>query len=323
MKIAVLFGHGSGRSPMHSRTGMLLLEKLSCCEVYTCRGCCGEAYLPGAAVVPHDIAEGYEEDIGCMVNSLLDIHPDLFICVGGDGLAAYTASALIARESRIPMMGIAAGTANVGPIISVAPEDLKTFDPAGLKIIDAGAVRVGVGKRFIGYGFNDVVIGNTFLGTFEEKIVNFSVEAMVRRGEKIIEEPADDIAADGFKVEKNGVAVDYSIKRPAQVIISPLEADRFYGRAIVGALCISAYSPLKAAVALFDTVIIRSGSDDKGVSCFMPVEHLLFGAGDIVSISGLSPKGHVIIDGNPYLREEESVTFEYMPGLIKIARPAI
>ena len=172
-------------------------------------------------------------------------------------------------------MGIAGGTANVGPIVNVEPGSLKDFDPSRLNYVDTGAIKVTVGYKHIGYGFNDVVIRNTFLGTIDGKMVNISVESMVKKGEKVAVTPASDITTDRFSISKNGNPVKNSISRPAQIIVSPLDNDNFYGRAIAGILCMSAYSPLKAAIALFDQVIVKPENDSKGIDSFSQSEHRL------------------------------------------------
>ena len=324
MRVAVLFNPDAGSSIKFRVIGAVLSKRLKGHEVITCPGSFGKLYMPDAAEVYGDVRSGYRERIADMILSLVRRSPELFLCVGGDGLASCTADTLITNGCAVPVMGVAGGTANVGPIIAVSPEKLEHFDPEKLAISSIGAIHVSNGSNHLGYAFNDMIIGNTFLGTVKGKTVNLSVEALLKKGEKkIVEAPSEEITSGVFNITKNGSRVKYSIEHPAQIVASPLEADNFYGRAITGILCYSAHVPLKAAVGLYDEVVVKMYGHDAATEHFTKVEHLLFGQGDHVSISGLSGNGHIIIDGNPYLREDELVSLEYVPGLINIAKPVI
>jgi hypothetical protein len=247
--------------------------------------------------------------------------PDLFICVGGDGLASYVADALVGiGAASVPMLGVAAGTANVGPIVTVGPAELARLRVDELRFVRIGAIDVAIGGRHVGYGFNDVVIGTTFLGTVDGRGVSLSARAMATRGERALEEPDPRIAGEGFGVEKNGMKVPGGIARPAQIIASPLGEREFYGRAVTGALCESAHSANKAAVALLDSIVVKLSGVDHGLADFARVDHLLFGLGDRVLLRGLSERAEVVVDGNPFLRGEEVVEFAYRPDLAVAAR---
>ena len=150
--------------------------------------------------------------------------PDLFVCVGGDGLASYVADALLGDSHAalsLPLLGVAAGTANVGPIVSLGLEELRDLDPSALSLSKVGAVEARVGGRHLAYGFNDVVIGTTFLGRVEGEVRSLSAEAMARREEKLPEEPHAGIASRRFLVEKDGRPLKGAMARPAQIIAAP------------------------------------------------------------------------------------------------------
>ena len=322
MKVAVLFSPGAGNNIQFHEVGSTLSEKLSNHKVYTCRDFYGKFYMPDAIETGSGAPSDYKKSIIYLVLSLIEYSPDLFICVGGDGLAAYVANALILSGCPIPIMGIAGGTTNVGPIVSVQPENLKWFDPEMLTFSNAGAIRVRNGNNHVGYAFNDAVIGNTFLGTLDGKTTNLSVEALLKKNKKVAEIPTCDITSGRLSILKNDVTAIFSITKPAQIIVSPLEVDKFYGRAITGALCYSAYLPLKAAIGLSNNVLIKMDNNGITTECFTKIEHMLFGPGELVSISGLSEQVHIVLDGNPYLKEDEIVAFEYVPDFINVARPA-
>jgi len=322
MQIAVIFAPGAGNSKNFRRIGSLLSERLEAHNVISCAGAYGGDFLNRCETVNVMAGLSYIESLSGAVRALANSGADLLICVGGDGLASYAASTLIDAGLRLPIMGIGAGTANVGPIVSMDIGTLRSFDIGKLSFVDIGGIRISCGESCVAYAFNDVVIGNTFLGTVDSKTVSLSVEAMAARGEKTVVVPNACIATAAFRVEKNGAAVDGGMPRPAQIIVSPLGEREFRGRAVSGVLCEAAYSPPKAAMALLDAVLVKPCGVERGLSDFAHVDHLLFGPGDTVSLSGLSGKAHIVADGNPFIRQADRVEFEYLPGIVTVAKSA-
>jgi len=322
MLIAVLFAPGAGNARCFRELGALLSRRLAGHETLACPGPFGADFLPAAASCGFVEGDSYVASVRAATASLAARRPDLFVCVGGDGLASYAADALAGTgAAETPLLGVAAGTANVGPIVSIGPADLERLDVAALRRERVGAIDVALGGKHVAYGFNDVVIGTTFLGTVDQSAVSLSARAMAERGERVAEAPDPDIAGDDFAVEKNGIAAPRGLPRPAQIVAAPLGEREFYGRAIAGALCESAHSPNRAAVALLDSILVKPSSVDRGIGDFARVDHLLFGPGDRVVVRGLSAKAQVIVDGNPFLRGGRDVEFAYRPGLVIVARP--
>lgn len=319
MKVAILFGTGSGKSNRFFEIGTSIAQQLAGHELFACQ----QEFLPNA--IPYISGDTYIANLENMANVLLDKKADLFITVGGDGLASYLSGYLIGQNADIPILGVAAGTANVGPIVTLNISHLQQLDVNNLVYETIGAIQVCAstqnGGEILGYGFNDVVIGDTFLSTADGNVVNISVERMVLHGEKMIIKPSESITADSFAIKKSNINISFSIAEPKQIIISPIEADNFYGRAITGGLCMSACSDYKAAVALLDEILISASADDKiAKECFLKCEHLLFKEGEGIELTGLSEKGHIVIDGNPFINNYQGVKFNYLPNLITVAK---
>ena len=321
MRTAVIFSPGAGQRANFTAIGEKLLRLFGAENLITCPGSFGADYLGDAELCDADCAGGYVEVLGRMTRAVLAGKPELLVSVGGDGIAAYIADAMLTSGVNIPMMGIAAGTANVGPIVCVGADELDELDISRWNRITAGAVEV-TARNHVGYAFNDVVIGNTLLGTVDGEIVNLSARAMALRGEKEICRPSDRICGSDFAVTKNGETMAHTIALPGQIIVSPLDRDRLEGRAVYGALCSAAYTPCKAAVALTQQVMISAEAEDAGMGSFSPMEHLLFGPDDEVVLSGLTDDADLILDGNPYLRDAEAVKLRFVPELITVAMPA-
>ena len=273
-----------------------------------------------AAAAPEPAARGYVEDLRASVAALAAWGADLLVCVGGDGLASYAADAMLASGRRMAMLGVAAGTINVGPIVSVGIEALSGRTLGGFGTEPAAAVEVLVDGAHVAYGFNDVVIGDTYLGTLGDRAASLSAAALLERGQKVEAAPSGDIAAADFCVRKNGKRLEPRLRKPAQIVASPLGRREFFARAVAGVLCDAPYMEGPAALALFDSVIVRAGPPERGIGDFSSAEQLLFEPGDLVEIGGLAAAGQLIIDGNPYARPGATVGLKSVPGLVDVAK---
>ena len=319
MKLGILFGPASGEgAPM--RAERLLAQRLEGRSVAVCGGVfAGSGKQAGWTILKAAPASGYLENLRGAVAALEAWGADLLVCVGGDGLASYAADAMLKGPRPMALLGIAAGTINVGPIVTVDIDAIPSLDLDTLSYGTTAAVETLVDGTHLAYGFNDVVIGDTFLGTLEGRIASLSVRALLERGEKLGCAPSPSITGSNFCVKKNGIAIPRGMAAPAQVIVSPLGSREFFARAVTGILCNAAYMRGAAALALFDSVIVSAGSPERGFSNFSASEQLLFGPGDTVELSGLGPAGQIIVDGNPFIRSGEVVSFISVMDLVCIA----
>ncbi|MFA6365871.1 MAG: hypothetical protein WCX13_01635 [Candidatus Hydrogenedentales bacterium] len=338
MKLGILFGPGSGDGGS-IRGEKLLAQRLEGQSVAVCEGLFGGSGRPGdsggskdsrgsgtpalwerLAVASSGSPSGYVEELRAAVAALSAWGAELLVCVGGDGLASYAADAMLAGLRPMPLLGVAAGTINVGPIVTLGLDGIADLDPEKLRTEKVGAVEVSVDGVHLAYGFNDIVIGDTFLGMVDGAAKSLSVRTMLESGRKREASPSPDIVGSAFAVRKNGAGIDSGMRRPAQIIVSPLGKREFFARAIAGILCDAAYMKGAAAVALFDSVIVRAGSPERGIFDFSATEQLLFGPGDCVEISGLAAAGQIVVDGNPFARSGDRVRFRSIPDLVDVAR---
>lgn len=319
MKTAVIFSPGAGQKQRFAQIGQILLDAFGAAALLTCPGQFGADYLPGVTVAEAQLEGGYVQRLQRMTQAVLAHGPQLLVSVGGDGIASYIADAMLTSGVNIPMMGVAAGTANVGPIVCISPEELAERDLTAWDYLSVGAVEV-LSDGHVGYAVNDVVIGNTLLGTQDGQVVNLSAEAMALRGEKKVIAVSSRICSENFTIIKNGRVAAHRI-HPGQIIVSAMDRDRLEGRAIYGALCSCAYSPCKGAIALTEQVMICAEAEDAGMEDFCAIEHLLFGPEDQVTLSGFTADAQLILDGNPYIRTAQTVQLRFHPQLLTVAVP--
>ncbi len=168
MRAAVIANPAAGQQNAQSRI-LLELRKLWHEEkLYGVAGFGGEL---SEHTLPEPEQGRYLDRFHAAMNALTDTHPEVLVTVGGDGTAAYAAEYLLEKQLEIPILGIGAGTANVGPIVSEHDaEHLPLLQE--LQTICVGAVEaVSSEGRHIAYGFNDLVLGNTLLGPVDGQTV--------------------------------------------------------------------------------------------------------------------------------------------------------
>lgn len=322
MRIAMLFNSFAGKQEAFHRYARLAANAFQGHTVMTCSGGFGESYLaghiPDLQVAPCE-AVTFIEQIHEAAAQMAQRQPDLLICVGGDGFIAYTADWLIRRQHRIPLLGVAGGTANVGPLIRFTEERLERMNPEQLLYEPVGAVEVEADGRVLGYAFNDVIIGDTFLSSIDGRMVNIAASDFLKDSSKCVARPSTEITGDRFELRKNGGRVELAMKKPAQIIVSPLQKKEFYrGKAITGALAGAGYSEHGAAIGLSDRVLVDSLLDANDGRTTL-IEHLLFKEGDRIEMSGFTDKGFLIIDGNPFFCTEGTVALRYLDGIVTCA----
>ena len=110
--------------------------------------------LPVSYVVPEE-TQGYFAAIKARVKALVDAGAERFVSVGGDGTATYLRNAMYELGINLPILGVAAGTANVGPIVSVTLEQLEGHHISETKEVCYDGIAAYVADQFVSLAFND------------------------------------------------------------------------------------------------------------------------------------------------------------------------
>ena len=240
---------------------------------------------------------------------------EVIVTVGGDGVASYAATAIIRQGLDMGILGIPAGTANAGPIVR-ADHSEDSLDWS--RRLDS--IEVSCAGKVLGYGFNDVILGKSFLGTLDGRLVNLSARAMAQKGEALeLADPDITVAGKDFSVVLNGQAQEVpSVGDVKQICVSTLHQDRLMCRAIFGGLLESTGMEAPAAIALLDKNVTDARPGTWSKKMFRRTAHLCFGAGDTVEIEGLADGVCVIIDGNPFVLEDRRITVRCVPDSVKV-----
>ena len=262
---------------------------------------------------------GYVEKLFGSVRTLLDAGAQMIVTLGGDGTAAYAAEALGDARRTVPLLGIGLGTANVGPIVTLSGDD--PIPPVeALAFVPGDGVAVYSGGRRIAAGYNDVVLGNTYLATVDGETVTADGQTLLTEGRVVRGRPLENVFGPGTRVTKNGRPLPVSFPAVGQAIAAPLSQDRLYGRAVHGIYCYAPDSPTQGALTLSARPLVSYEPDERGYDAFAPEERLLFSAADEIAITGLDPSILAVCDGNPWPLAGGAVTLHYVPQDVLIAK---
>ena len=233
-KVAVIANSSAGKQTAQAKILVALQKKWPQAALYGVAGYGGELLndtLPGPE------AGAYLEKFSRVMEALMERSPDILVTIGGDGTAAYAADWLLRRNLSVPMFGLGAGTANVGPIVTERnPENIPSLEELVPEQMGAVEALTPEGDH-IAFGFNDLVLGNTLLGSENGQMVTFEAYAMAAHGERRVCKCLPSIAGPDFEAEKNGKVLPTLLPNVGQLVASTVERENFYGRAVAGALC--------------------------------------------------------------------------------------
>ncbi len=278
---------------------------------------CNEKVIVANAVTTQ--GKGYVQDLEDMVAFALDKGINVFITAGGDGTASYVASAALKlrRDGEpIRILGYPAGTENVGPIVH--PLDrVKPSGIEGMREVLLDALEVSCGDKVLGYAFNDMIVGNTFLGTLDGKVVNLDAKALALEGRTVQARVSENIVTEGFTASLNGERVKVD-QRFVQIGVSPLQTlPKTSHLIILGGMIYSIGYEHPATIAFLGRNLTDTDEGNWDLHCMTTTTHLCFKDGDELRLSGFTDEAQIIIDGNPFVREMDEITIRVRPDAVK------
>ena len=319
MRIGIIFNPFSGGSGRFAAIGKKLSKICLSHELFTGPVLYGENYLQATSVVglqDPDFMEGLDSILG----AFFTYNISMLIGIGGDGFLSHIAGWMIRHEKSVPVLGVAGGTANIGPLHTCSETQLLKIDlNRHLTSEDVGCLAVATGGRDIGYGFCDVIIGDTFLGTLNGKSCNLSAEAFIEHGVKVEKRPEAIPAQKRLKFRRDGIEQSYRMGHAAQVIAAPLYRREFYrGKAVTGALCFSPYDDVSAAIVFADKIIVDSQKKIGNESII--IEQFLFKPGECITVDDIPDGMYVIVDGNVFPISDHTISIQSLPDSIRAVR---
>jgi hypothetical protein len=232
---------------------------------------------------------------------MLDKQVDTLIGVGGDGTLCTIANTIVTYGGKVRLLGIGAGSSNVGPLVTVRGKDLERLDLSCLVERPIHGIEVQVNNKPAGIAFNDVTFSNLFFGTNEGARVDLDARAMLN-GVRQETRPCS-VCGEETQIYKNGaLMIDAQDTPIGQIIASPINDPLPYsGKAISGLMCWGPYLGKEGVLTAADAVLIRTHIDIDTLEMVEPLHlrQVSFGDGDTIEVVGLETDAVVIADGNP------------------------
>jgi len=316
MNIAVLVGkEAAGGRAAHQAARLATMLRGH--KVHSVAGWGGEE-IGGTVHQAPAVQTGYVASLHAAVDTLHGQDPAFYLLLGGDGLASYVAGRLVQTGAARPkILGLAGGTANVGPIIALTMDELESLSQDQINFVCCDALEARDGARFLALGFNDLVLSNTLLSTINGQTLTIDALRLAREGVKTPAAPLGSISKD-LRVIKNGKEVSGGLASPAQAVLSTLQQDNTYGRAVMGALCMAAGDRHTAALTLLDAPVVSFENRPEGETAFMTASQLLFRSGDKLSFRGLFPEVCLVADGNPFPLENGNLCVRLVEDAVMV-----
>lgn len=227
---------------------------------------------------------------------------DALLVVGGDGTLSDAAFALFEGGHPCAILGIGAGSTNVGGLVTCRADELDKLDQAEFIAERLDTLVAQCNGRILGLGFNDVVIASTVLGTLEGKVIDLDATAFLE-GKKIPGQPQSIAAKSALVTKVSGEKVVQVAQGPAVgTIIAGFAGDeRFYGKAIVGGVCLTSLVGLPAGCLVCGQPIVRTHLEQSDLEEQEPLmsAYVSLSEADAIHVAGVSPPGVLCADGNP------------------------
>ncbi len=256
---------------------------------------------------------------------LLQSGVDVLIGIGGDGTLCDIASLVLDTEAAVQLLGIGAGSANVGPLVSLLGLDIDHLSLDRLHETHVHGIDAYLADDLVGTAFNDVVLGNTFFGTRDGNRIDLDAVAKLSGEDR----PADPRSVCGTRtwIDKNNRRMLVNSNDAfAQIIASPLNEGGVYaGKAISGLMCWGPYLKNYGVLAAANSVMVRTqlALEDLNNAEPLRLAHISFGENDRITIGDLLANAVLVIDGNPtrLLSPSDVVTLRIRLDAIRVLRP--
>jgi len=235
------------------------------------------------------------------VRAMLEREIDTLIGIGGDGTLCAIANAIVARGAKVHLLGIGAGSSNVGPLVTISGEDLERLDLSCLAERPIHGIEARVNDEPMGIAFNDVAFSNTFFGMIDGVRVDLDARAMLT-GTKREAQPCS-VCGERTRIYKNEqLMIDGIDTQMGQIIASPINDPLSYsGKAVSGMMCWGPYLGKEGILTVASAVLIRTHIDQGAIEAVEPLtlRQISFGDGDSVEVVGFEGDAALILDGTP------------------------
>jgi NAD kinase len=253
-------------------------------------------------VVVHDVARGSgREQTRALTRCIAEQKVDALIVLGGDGTLADVAQVLIELGCRTPILGIGAGSTNVGRLITCRASEVSELCPEKIETWKVACLTARVNDNLLGQAFNDVVIGHTVVGTIEGQIRDIDaaerLRGILRAGTP---RPVGTSKTRVIRCSKNGETV-VAVGEGVGMVVAGFAEPAFFGKAVAGGICLAALTGLPAGCLVSSLPLVQVEITSSALLRAAPIVSSYVTLSEEVSIVAENVRDGAVlcVDGNP------------------------
>jgi NAD kinase len=273
-------------------------------EVLTGPGQTGAAALSGwnGRVVVYDVgAASGRDQTRALAQRIAGQNVAALVVVGGDGTLADVAQVCIEVGCRTPILGIGAGSTNVGRLVTCRASEALQLQPDKLEAWNVDCLTACVNDDLLGRAFNDVVIGYTVVGTIDGQVRDIDAAARLR-GKLELGTPRP-VATSKTRVTRSSKGGETVVAEGESVgtVITGFAEPAFFGKAVSGGICLAALAGLPAGCLVSTLPLVQVQMSASDLLCATPVISSYVTLSEEVSIvvENVRDDAVLCVDGNP------------------------
>jgi NAD kinase len=326
--IGIIINPKAGKGfPVNSEIARLAASRFQGAAIFTGPGETGAAAFyddPRLVICDCGSEPGHRQTM-TLASALAFRQVDLLLVIGGDGTLADVAYALVGSAmAAVPIMGIGAGSTNVGPLITCHATKVAGLVIENLETTLLPAALVKYQGALLGIGFNDCILGFTVIGTLDGQVRDLDARAKMQ-GLNLLGHP-DLVGSPLTLVERVSPSGTVEVARGDWVssVAIGFSDPAFFGKAVTGGICLASYLHIPAGCLVTDSPMVRMETTRQEVLTLGPVrsQYISFDETMYIRVSGMRPGTAVCADGNPLkiLSPEDQVEFWVRPDAVQAVK---
>ena len=270
-------------------------------QVVTGPGDLGANAVSAAQVIPLPDIQG-RAITQFLARQIIAAGVDVLIVVGGDGTMADVAFVLLEADSPCPLLGIGAGSTNVGDLVTCRADAISVLEDARFEIDTVDALVAGCNGQDMALAFNDVVIGTTVLGTLDGQVRDLDATAFFAGEQKVGFPQAVGGAASVVNKMIGGRTVHVARGTlVGTVVVGFAHYECFWGKAIVGGVGLTNLTDQPAGCLVCTQPLVRTELTPTALAETEPIfsSYISLNEGEAIQATGIGSPAVLCADGNP------------------------
>lgn len=294
-------------------------------QVFTGPGVIGGDAFPNASLIDIPESETGRKVTQWLAVQLAQQGVDAIVVIGGDGTMTDVAFALLEAGDQQPILGIGAGSTNIGGLVTCQAAEVEELASAELSFENIDALAASCNGKNLALAFNDMVIGTTMVGTLDGEVCDLNASQHLQGVRELGRPQAiGTITALVSKKSPDGSVEVASGSQVGTVIAGFAHADRFFGKAIAGGVCLTALVGLPAGCLVCEQPLVRVQLELSDLVAVEPVRsaYTSLAEANTIQITGIGPPAVLIADGNPLkaLTLDDQVHIRVLRDAIRMLR---